>query len=149
MGQSTDALAAFGFDLGSSEDFEWPEALAVPDDDGNPEAWPDLSGYLERRAGLTKPTTGDYKDPAWSAYWAAAREAEVAFPVDLVQHCSGEYPMWIFALRRTVQRASRGSPSALTAGIILGAEVAAMKALCEEMGLPWSEPAWLLFSNWN
>lgn len=147
MGQSTDAYAAFGFDLGDGEEIVWPPSLLDPD--GAEEyPYPDLESYIKRRAGLVQPK-GDAPQPEWNTYFAELKIAETAFAIDLVSHCSGDYPMYIVALRRTVQRATRGSPTELTTVHTSVEEVAAMKACCDELGLEWQEPKWLLFSNWD
>lgn len=146
MGQSTDALLMFGINLGEGEEIEWPAALVDGDEDSS---YPDLEGYLAGKAGLVRPEGADYKAPEWAAYWAAKRTAEEACPVDLVSHCSGDYPMWILAVRRTVQRASRGYPITPVVDQIDHGEVQALRAFCDETGLPWSEPRWLLCSDWS
>ena len=147
MGQSTDALLMFGVSLGDGEDMEWPPELVEPDD--GDAGYPDLQGWIDRRAGLQRPQTEDYKDPTWSAYWQAQRAAKAACPIELISHCSSDYPMWVVALRDTVQRANRGHPTTPTMREISDADRAALKGFCEEFGLPWSEPAWVLASDWS
>lgn len=140
MGQSTDGILAYGFDLGIEE--EKPEWLGEHDD---------LEDLTAADAGLTEPATENYKDPAWSAYWAAKRATEAACPIELVSHCSGKYPMYIMAVRGSVKTAKRGYPETLTADdlTVPPEKVAAAKAWCEAHGIEWQEAKWILASMWN
>lgn len=144
MGQSTDAILMYGVNLGEGEGLEWPSMLT---EEG--ESYPDIDGYIASLAGLKEPAGEDYQDPAWSAFWAAKRKSVEAFPVNLVSHCSGDYPMWVLAVRNTVQRARRGYPETPTMREIAEADRDALKAFCDATGLPWSEPGWVLCSDWN
>lgn len=141
MGQSTNAYLAFGIDLG--EDVEWPNALSDGED------YPDLDAYIAKKAGLVEPTNTRYQDPEWHAYFLAKEAAAKAFPLELESHCSGDYPMWVLCLRNTLQMASRGETVAVKMREIHPDEIALMKAFCEEHGLAWSEPDWLIFSYWG
>ena len=144
MGQSTNAYLAFGIDLGDNDEIEWPAALQG--DDGG--EYPDLDSYIAEKAGLKKPPHADYAKPEWGAYFTAKREAVEAFPFDLMQHCSGNYPMWVLGFRDTRQSAYRGDTTVVTMREIKPEEIAALKAFCGELGLPWSEPDWRIFSLW-
>ena len=76
MGQSTDAIIAFGYDVGNTD--EWPDGFYLPDDE--------------------------------SLY-----DLQETKPVQLVRHCSCDYPMWFIAVNASVAYASRGSPQKLKA----------------------------------
>ena len=130
MGQSTDAFLAFGIDLG--DEVEWPAYLTDGDEDSD---YPDLAVYLGKKAGLA--------DDAYAEQWALER----AYPLDLVRHCSGDYPMWFLALRDTVVRASSGDPKPAAMREITDEDRALIKAFCEEHGLAWEEPDWMIFSD--
>jgi hypothetical protein len=131
MGTSTDAILAFGFDLGE----ELPEALTQMDEDAD-EAW-DFEAWLEDRLGLTDK---EYKE---------RRAAIDAFPFDLVIHCSYDYPMYFLAARGTEQTAKRGYPEAVAMKEATPEQAHAMRNFCEEFGIEWSEPKWHIFSLWG
>lgn len=141
MGVSTDALLAFGVDLGD----EYPESLLNEDDEGDFESW------VLDHVGLARPTVSDYGHPDWVAYFAKRNEILETFPVDLELHCSYDYPMYILCVRGTRKRASRGSPESLDASAltVTPEQVAAFKAFCEEHDIDAGEPGWLLFSMWG
>jgi hypothetical protein len=146
MGTSTDAILAFGFDLGEQE--ELPDALlaACRDDDEGGFAFDSL---VAKEIGLVEPTHGNYEAPEWPAHWKAKREAEAAYPLDLIGHCSGDYRMWFLAVRGTEQRARRGSPVAINELPQPPADrIEAMRAFCEGYGIEWQEPRWYIFSDW-
>jgi hypothetical protein len=97
------------------------------------------------------PKHENYNSPDWEKYWEAQRAAEAACPVDIVSHCSGEYPMYIVAIRGTERTANRGSPEVIDpASLAVPAEkIEAAKAWCEAHRIEWQEPHWLLCSMWN
>ncbi len=135
MGQSTDALLAFGVCLaqeGGELDF-----LAHASCD-------DLDDMIRAEAGIS--------DGEYGEVWKAAK---AAYPVDLIQHCSGDYPMWILAVRGTNLLARRGypedfDPAKLT---VTQDQIEALKAFVEKHAIELADgefkPSWLLFSNWN
>lgn len=162
MGQSTDAIIAFGVDLG--EDLPFPEE----DDDL------DLGHYLAKRAGHINPYSevpdainfGPYAEfkvweeehPEWKAkskeWFRIGRELEEAAPIEIVYHCSYECSMFILAAKGTVKRASRGYPEEFDPGQLPangnGIDVPVIRKFCEEQELPaFDDPKWLLFSMWG
>lgn len=143
MGQSTDALMAFGFDLG--EDEELPEAFreSMRGEDGD-DFDPDVA--LPRDYGFDVPqfsTVISYKK------YAAARDAALAqIPVDIVAHCSGEYTMRFLCVRGTSVKARRGYPSEAPQRTIAPSEIDALRAFCDKHGIEWQEPRWYIFSMW-
>lgn len=125
MGVSTDGILAFGIDFGE----ELPEFLADFED-----VWWD---YTDSISGET-----DYKKRS------EFRDNHIA---DLVMYCSYEYPMYILAINGTKTEVSRGyteeiDPSDLR---IPQEKIDAFKAFCEENGVEWQEPKWLLASMWG
>lgn len=125
MGVSTDGILVFGIDLGE----ELPEFLEEFED-----TWWDFTDSI---SGET-----DYKKRS------AFRDK---FPVDLVRYCSYEYPMYILAVNGTETTVSRGyveeiDPQQLT---VEAEKIAALKNFCEEYGIEYSEPKWLLCSMWG
>ena len=70
-------------------------------------------------------------------------------PFQLVNYCSGEYPMYILAVPGTLKSAYRGSPKSFTLDELQVDEEASKKliAFCEEYGLEGeSEIGWTLSS---
>lgn len=149
MGVSTDAIIAFGFDLGEDK----PECM---------EEYDDFEDFIAHAEGWADPSPSGspewdawYKthEPEMKAAWEEKRKIVAACPVEIIYHCSCEWAMFVVAIRGTETRAWRGSPRELgTAETVLRvdpARVERAKAWCEKVGIPWSEPKWLLFSMWG
>ena len=134
MGVSTDAIVAFGFNLGE----EWPDGLKINDDD---EDSTDFEDWIAEHLGL-----GDWQA---EGYWERKREAVAAFPVDIITHCSYDYPEYFIAVRGTEQRARRGYPEKLEVPEVGRAKIEAMREFCEKHGIEWEEPSWHIFSLWG
>ena len=107
--------------------------------------------------GMPIPSLDDrnYMDDTEESLWDIAHAMEKEFGVTMVQHCSGEYPMWFIAVADSVKRAHRGYLEVL--------DVPNMAAMDEQASeqkihaaadhfhieLPKdSKVAWNLFSNW-
>lgn len=136
MGVSTDAIIAFGFDLGE----ERPGWLLTGDD------W---DAVVARDAGLCRPETKNYDDPAWSQYWDAKKAAVAVCPVELVYHCSWEYPMYFLAVYGTKLKAYRGSPTTFKLRDPGAPTIAGMEQWCAAHGVEWRTPGWYLMSMWG
>lgn len=132
MGTSTDAILAFGLDLGE----ELPDTLTQLDPESE-EDYFDFDGWIWRRAGV--------KD----AEYKVRSKAVKAFPFDLITHCSYDYPMYFLAARGTEQRARRGYPSEALMIEATPEQVQAMRDFCAEFGIEWREPSWQIFSLWG
>ena len=142
MGQSTNAILAFGFDLGEPSE-ELLKAFGTdPDNDSSI----DFEQWIETQAGLVYPAGGT--DKAYRAYRKARDAAAAACPVDLITHCSGDYPMYFLAVRGTEMTAHRGDPTAVTIEAVAPEKIQAMRELCEKHGIEWKEPGWHIFSMW-
>lgn len=173
MGQSTDAILAFGVDLG--EDGVFPEG-SVRDED-----YPELGAYLARRAGYTSPfddipheinygygpeaeaKLDEWKrslprdfDEWYDEWYDAAKRFEEEAPIEIVRHCSYECSMYVVALRGTVTTARRGYPERLTGDLGDSIKVPRVEQIyeaqrfCEENDLlAFDDPGWLLFSMWG
>lgn len=139
MGVSTDGILVFGIDLDEElpeqwqeyEDFDFNEMVAEDAD-----VWP-----------WRKDMTEDEK----TEYWSTFNKAVNACPVELVTHCSYEYPMYILAVRGFAYNAKRGYPQEITSEDmnVPKDKIDAMKLWMEEHELEWSEPKWLLCSVWG
>lgn len=146
MGVSTDAILAYGFDLGEGDDGEssWMEKLASEQpQDGDEVAAFEFDEWVGRSF-----KESDYSD--FDAYYNARRDAINACPFDLIMHQSYDYPAYFLAVRGTEQRASRGYPSEISTDkeITLSA-VATMRLFCITYGIEWKEPQWHIFSMWG
>jgi len=128
MGQSTNAILVFGFEIDGEG--EKPEFLGEHED---------LEEYIVVKAGK--------KDASYDEW----RELEKACPADLVRHCSCDYPMYILAVRGSKTTAFRGYPEKITieSMVIEPEKVAALKEWCEANNVEYKEPGWLLCSMWS
>lgn len=135
MSVSTDALLIYGYELDYS--------------DGDPELGEKLEArLLAELAGFTE-THKDGKE----GFFARQREALGSIPVEIVLHCSVEYPMYILALRMPQHEALRGEPIRLGESLPiipnkLRDELSTAKSKLERVGVEFnrSEPSWILCS---
>lgn len=149
MGQSTDGIIFFGFNLGSSDDgFSLDELWGVGVDDADWEA-----EYAKRKGIL--PPSEEYDDSPevqkkHHDYWEVKRKLVAAEPCSIDFHCSGDYPVYYVSIKRTQKRARRGYPEELTVTDfnVRDSEVQQLKEFCEFMGIEWQEPKWWLASLW-
>ena len=144
MGVSTDAILAFGFDLGLEDE---PPAFLQQEGEDAPSL--DFEEFIQQEAGIQYPHGFGYGTPEYDAYYQAKKAAIEACPVDLIMHCSHEYPMYFLAVRGTESKAYRGSPTKVEAAPIEPAQVQAMREWCGAHGIEWQEPAWHIFSMWG
>ncbi|HEY5851270.1 MAG TPA: hypothetical protein VIT62_10960 [Lysobacter sp.] len=135
MGTSTNAILAFGFDIGE----ELPDSLLPEDED----EFFDFEEWLCGRLGL------EWSEGRDDDYWLKRRAAIEAFPVDLVAHCSGDYPMYFLAVRGTESTALRGTPQRVQLTPPSEAAIICMREFCAEHGIEWREPDWHIFSMWH
>lgn len=142
MGVSTDAIIAFGFDLGE----ETPSFLKPNGDD---ESSIEFEEFVTNEAGINYPDGFRYGTPEYTAYSEARDAALKACPVDVVMHCSYDYPMYFLAVRGTEVNASRGNPKKVEQQQIDFTAVGAMREWCKNHGVEWQEPAWHIFSMWG
>lgn len=127
MGMDADGIFVYGFYVGGEE--------------GLPEWMGDDEGF-------------DFDDLIAGPYVAGcdykARHATIeACPAELVTFCSYDNPEYILALRGTKKSCSWGESIEITSLDVDPARVAALKAWCEEKGIPWEQPKWLLASMWG
>jgi len=141
MGQSTDGIIAFGFDLG--EDLSEHGDLDQIDE----EFEGDEDAFFEAALGIPA-----YGEPGRPSY-AEIEELKKALPVQIIRHCSGDYPMYFLALPGTKKEASRGTPEAfdVTELSVSTTAVTAFMKWCEDHGIevPEEGPRWHLFSYWG
>jgi len=139
MGVSSDGILVFGIPL----DFEDTMEEDLPFMSG----FDDFGDMVAHEAGLPE-WRGGMSDDESRKHWEAKRSAESACPVNLVLHCSYEYPMWIIAVRGTEVSASRGMPELIDPELLNVSvdRIEAAKAWCESHDIQWREPRWILCS---
>ena len=154
MGQSTDGQICYGVMFEEDYEFPWDDEKY----DGDIEDWwRDLCGY--------KPTNeiysnggyvGGVKPPesVFQAYYEERRVFDKAHPIpfELVNYCSGDYPMYILAITRTCLSNSRGTPEAFNPEslTITEDEKSNLLDFCAKHGLSFEgEPSWWLSSYWG
>lgn len=133
MGVSTDGILVFGIQLPEEETPEFLEGFENDFDD-----------FIDSLNGL----------PQWGEEghdWNKTHAFRDNFPVDLVQHCSYDYPMYILAVRGTEIMASRGYPKEIDPLTLKvdPEKIEFLRKFCEEYGIEWEEPKWYLCSMWG
>ncbi len=109
MGTSTDAILAYGYNLGGGEDEwhiqeadgeygEWTSDWYDPEDEDRDDFVTAAEQRLLVAAGFTQTD--------WQAdgYFDRKREAEARVGVELDTHCSGEYPLYFIAAHKITAR---------------------------------------------
>ncbi len=112
MGQSTDGQICYGVLFEEEYEFPWDRGT-----DGDLEGWwielgnPDAPFYPFTPEGEYKPGVTE-GDPRVDEYYDTRRDwlKGNPIPVELVNVCSGDYPVYILAVPGTVKTASRGFP---------------------------------------
>jgi len=146
MGVSTDAILCWGIDLG--EETPWAdkaEELGFDTDDLE-----DFFAFVF--CGVEKPKeawVADGENESYSAYWKAKREALKAYGVELVTHCSYDYPMHILAISASETRANRGDPQTITSLDVNPEWSPKLKEACEKLGIDPEDGQWVLCSLWG
>lgn len=153
MGVSTDAILVFGIDLcanGYCDEDKTP-AFFIKDEEGDEG---DFDQVLLRDAGLAP--WGYHKDDDqrenYKVYNARRKQAQEQAGVELITHCSGEYPMYILAVANVGWSTSRGSALEISKDDLLMNQlegVHSLRAFCERHDIPWVNPRWLLCSYWG
>jgi hypothetical protein len=156
MGQSTNGQICFGVVFEGDYEFPWDDELHTGDLE---EWWLREAGFKPKHPihdetgnwiGGVKPTDAQY-----NLYFSEKREFKKAhpLPVEEVNYCSGECPMYILAVPSSLKSASRGYPKEFDPAAlkVTEEEKAALIKFCEKYGLePESpEPTWLLSSYWG
>jgi hypothetical protein len=158
MGQSTNGILAYGYDLGGDEEFkvqgvgEYGE-LKLDWYDPEAEDGDDFQAAAERRLLVASGFTETYEDgrPDYFGRESAAKEA---LGVEFESYCSGDYPMFVLAAKALT--AYRGDcdvidMAALSDPAVLAGYDEKLSAALAALGLtPVQEaPAWLLCSYWG
>jgi len=158
MGVSTDAILCYGFQFKDEEGREKEGAPEWLIDEATGEEMM-LDDFLARLVGLPEPlehfdeeryaSDPAYKS-AWSEHWKRKRALEDEHGVEIVLHCSDSYPMYILAVKASVQTASRGSLIELGQALSVGPEWReTIRSFCERAKIPFEEPQLILCSYWG
>ncbi len=135
MGQSTDAILFYGILL--EEEDEVPAFIAEA-------GFEDFDEYVESQSGLPL-----YGEEGHS--FEAHRAYKDSLPVEMIYHCSGDYPMYGLAVKGSKLRASRGHPITLENGLpnVSKDQEQAFLLWVSERGIEADDPKWILCSNWD
>lgn len=153
MSVSTDGQICYGVLLDDSAEYPWAEY------DDFEEWWYVASGFVpsfypydEDGKELPQATDELIED-----YWEERRNwsKEHRCPVELVNYCSADYPMYMLAVSDSVVEAHRGNPVRLDPDVLLDEERvgdwgALLSSFCRKYSVPYSlPPQWYLSSYWG
>jgi len=152
MGVSTDGIIAFGVMCEEGTEFPWD------DFDDVSEWWLTTSGYVPTLHPFTK--LGEYaegwteQDSRLDIYFAERRgwEKEHPIPVEVVNYCSHNAPMFAICIPGTLICCTRGYPKAfdVEALRVTEEEVGSLLAFLDEYNIESDRnPQWLLMSFWG
>ena len=158
MSQSTDGHICFGILLEEGAGpFPWDEDDEYGYGDIE-EWWRKINGYKppfeiweEHVAEYLPGVTLEMKDE----YYNHRRDWKKVnpVPVELVNYCSCDYPMYIIALSETCKNANRGYPEAFEPNDLVVSAERAMELInfCKKYGIDMGEeyPRWWLSSYWG
>ncbi len=156
MGQSTNAVLAYGYDLGGDES-EWKIEEAGEygawEPDWHHDEETDLISAAEQRLLESVGFAETYEDGA-DGYFRREREAQERLGVKFESYCSGDYPMWVLAAHKiTVYRGDSEviDPAELAALPERNGWDAKLQAAVKTLGITpkQAKPAWLLVSYWG
>jgi hypothetical protein len=152
MGVSTDGQICFGILLPDEENLPWGEEDCK-------KWWREVNGYTPPFQIYDK--YGDYidgqkpKENIIDEYYKHQREWENLhpLPVELVNVCSGDYPMYIVAVPSSVSSARRGYPEAFNpdACKVSENEITSLIEFVRKYfpDLQFNNPQWYLSSYWG
>ncbi len=147
----TDAIIAYGHDLGGGDgEFElltgkgWTPGWYNPDDENE--------GFAEQAMTVLLRANGFRHHRNSLVYTQRRGMAEAALGVEVVEHCSNQYTMYLLVAK--VVRASRGHPQAVDVAADLVVPDGADERLTWALGVLGIKPksehaAWLLASWWD
>jgi hypothetical protein len=165
MGQSTDAILCYGFRI-ITEDGE--EEIAIPWlrkdlEDDNCHEMLDWTDFLIQLEGLEQPDMSDelYEkdkeewDRLFKKWYKIGNDLEEKCPITLVSHCSAECPMYILAIKESIECARRGYPVEFS-NVDKFVNVNRQKmwyweieSFCRSAKIEFKEPKWILCSDWH
>jgi len=161
MGTTTNGVICYGIQFDEDTEFPWDDKEYEGENyDGDIDRWwlYDVLGF--KHSFEIYGDDGNYidgKEPSTEDYLAYAAESRTVtdanpLPVELVNYCSANVPMYILAVPSTIKRALRGYPTwfdpvDLT---VTDDEKAQLLAFCNTHGIvTLAEPQWWLSSYWG
>ena len=154
MGTSTNGQICYGIMFEDEYEFPWDS----DEYDGDIDDW-----WLRAVLGY-KPSFELYNaDGNWIDGIKPAKEKKDAYfqelrdfkaqnpkiPVELVNYCSGDFPMWILAVPSSCIEAYRGDPLAFQDLSVGWKDTEALFKFCNDYGLSGSNAHWWLSSYWG
>jgi hypothetical protein len=153
MGVSTDAILCYGISYEEGYEFPWEKTDGDAEDwyyktilkwTPSVEIWDEDGDYLNGVRPSSEIISRYYKE--WNEF-----KKNNPMPFEVTRHCSGDYPMYILAVRGTVMTASRGYPRTIYVSD-MNAEmypVDEMLKFLSEHDIEVSDPKWILASYWG
>ena len=153
MGVTTNGILCYGFPLGDEDDVAPSWLIDGDPEDENSEAM-DFEDFLAKLHELPHPPGKWSDDEATKArlreYWDKKSKLVEEVGIELVEHCSEEYTMYVLAVTESVTTATRGSTIELGQAITTKQEWSEkLRAFCEKAGIEFKEPQFLLCSYWG
>ncbi|MFF0166806.1 hypothetical protein [Streptomyces prasinus] len=159
MGQSTNGMLAYGYDLGGEEEWKIREAGEygeLPELDWfNPDN-EDGDGFQEAAERHILAQLADFTETDWRAdgYFDREREAKARLGVEFDTYCSGDYPMYLLAAKViTVYRGSveHIDMEALAVEPEMNGWDEKLHAAVQALGITPAQdkPKWVLCSYWG
>ena len=174
MGQSTNGILVFGSDIGTDEDaiesMPWYEEDA---EDGNGEdgfltwfyklhghdvyaAWEKFPFDELRALPWDKKKEAEIqweKDNPWfreglDQKYEIEKQLKELIPIEIVDHCSCDYPLYIIGIKGYVHTAHRGYPETISTLEVLSEDLEKAQVFCEAYKIPFQNPQWFLASMW-
>ncbi|MEV2239589.1 hypothetical protein [Micromonospora sp. NPDC049891] len=156
MGTSTNAMLVYGYDLGSDDEWKLEGAGKYGEYDWEAHDWHNEDEGFAESAEVKLLAAHGFTETDWQVdgFYQRQREAKAAMGVEVVTHCSGEYPMYVLAAKEIV--AHRGDAKvldldALNREAVEGGYDEKLRAALTALGLtPKQDRArWLLCSYWG
>lgn len=123
---------------------------------GAVDPWDDCPDYIELpyeegRAVLRQ--WQDENEEAMEKWYAALREVENKFPVEIGSHCRYDYPMYYLAVMGTETNAHQGDPTPIGDLNTYSSWKTDLDAFMEEYGIEkpegYNQPGWWMVSNYG
>ncbi len=154
MGQSTNGMLGYGYDLGGDEG-GWKVAEAGEYGEWMP-SWSTEDGDVREDAERRLLASVGFTETDWRAegYYDRKRAASSRLGVEMEAYCSGDYPMWLLAA--AVITVYRGDCKVVDFAALEAQRVddewdAKLAAAVEALGIEPTQdgPRWLLVSYWG
>lgn len=155
MGTTTNGEIWYGVLFEEGLEFPWDIVDEDSSDEGDIEEWwRSVNGYVPLHTPFTE--AGEYADgwhkddPRFREYYDHRHKwlADNPLPVEMVNVCSGDYPMYGLAVVGSVRTANRGFPETFDPAE-LKADATVLLDFCKRFSIEHGEPSWYLSSYWG